>query len=33
VLRLRKLVERDPSRPRCLLSVRAYGYRLVEPPS
>jgi DNA-binding response OmpR family regulator len=30
VLRLRKLVERDPSHPRCLLSVRAYGYRLVD---
>ncbi len=33
ILRLRKLVERDPSRPRFLLSVRAYGYRLLESPA
>jgi two-component system alkaline phosphatase synthesis response regulator PhoP len=30
VLRLRKLIERDPSSPRYLRSVRAFGYKLVE---
>ncbi len=32
VLRLRKLVEPDPSNPRHLLSVRSFGYKLVEEP-
>ncbi len=32
VMRLRKLIEPDPSRPVHLLSVRAFGYRLVEEP-
>jgi DNA-binding response OmpR family regulator len=33
VLRLRKLIEPDPSSPRHLLSVRSFGYKLVEEPS
>jgi DNA-binding response OmpR family regulator len=32
VLRLRKLIEPDPSSPRYLLSVRSFGYRLQEEP-
>ena len=30
ILRLRKLIEPDPSQPRFLLSVRSFGYKLVE---
>ena len=30
VLRLRKLIEPDPSNPCFLLSVRSFGYRLVD---
>jgi DNA-binding response OmpR family regulator len=33
VLRLRKLIEPDPSHPRHLLSVRSFGYKLVEEPA
>jgi DNA-binding response OmpR family regulator len=33
VLRLRKLIEPDPSSPRHLLSVRAFGYKLVSEPA
>ena len=33
VLRLRKLIEPDPSSPRHLLSVRSFGYRLVAAPA
>jgi DNA-binding response OmpR family regulator len=32
VLRLRKLIEPDPSNPRHLLSVRSFGYKLVTAP-
>ncbi len=32
VLRLRKLIEPDPGEPRFLLSVRSFGYRLVDGP-
>jgi DNA-binding response OmpR family regulator len=32
VMRLRKLIEPDPSKPVHLLSVRAFGYRLLEEP-
>ncbi len=32
VLRLRKLIEPDPSAPRHLLSVRSFGYKLVADP-
>jgi DNA-binding response OmpR family regulator len=32
VLRLRKLIEPSPSKPRYLLSVRSFGYRLLENP-
>jgi DNA-binding response OmpR family regulator len=33
VLRLRKLIEPDPSQPRHLVSVRAFGYRLIPEPA
>ncbi len=32
VARLRKLIETDPSRPRHLVSVRSFGYRLADEP-
>ena len=32
VSRLRKLFEDDPSEPQYLLSVRSFGYRLVDSP-
>jgi DNA-binding response OmpR family regulator len=32
VLRLRKLIEPDPSQPRHLISVRSFGYRLIPDP-
>jgi len=32
VLRLRKLIEPDPSSPRHLLSVRSFGYKLISAP-
>jgi len=32
VLRLRKLIEPDPGNPTFLLSVRSFGYRLIELP-
>ena len=32
VLRLRKLIEPDPARPRHLVSVRSFGYRLIPEP-
>ena len=30
IARLRRYVERDPARPRHILSVRGHGYRLVR---
>jgi len=33
VVRLRRYIERDPTRPRHLLTVRSVGYRFVAFPS
>lgn len=33
IVRLRRYIERDPAKPRHLLTVRGVGYRFVAPPS